>query len=265
MVAAKIHPTAIVASGAQLADDVIVGPYAIIEDQVEIGPGTIIGPHAVIHHHSRIGAFNQIHAHVVLGNTPQDISFNNADTWIEIGDHNVLREFSTIHRATKIEQPTRLGSHCFLMAHAHIAHDCQVADRVILTNAVSLGGHVQVDERAIIGGHTGVHQFCRVGAYAMLAGGIVLRRDALPFSMVAGHPAKHHSLNKVGLRRAGIRGETYREIEHVFRALRAQEKISPDTHSTDPHLQYLYHWLAQKSKRGLTAFNRINHTQTEED
>ncbi|MDX1432250.1 MAG: acyl-ACP--UDP-N-acetylglucosamine O-acyltransferase [Gammaproteobacteria bacterium] len=249
-----IHPTALVDPGAQLADGVRVGPYAVIEDEVFIGPGTVIGPHAVVHGHARIGANNQIHAHAVIADTPQDYGFAGEDTWVEIGDDNRIREGVTIHRSTDVAVPTRVGSHCFLMAYAHVAHGCQVGDGAILTNNVMLGGHVEVGEGAILGGGTAVHQFCRVGPFTMIAGVAGVLKDILPYSMAKGAPALHYRLNTVGLRRAGVTGERYRSLETLFRALRMgrEDGIDDDT----PELGRMRSWLRAPSKRGLAGFVR---------
>lgn len=248
------HSTAIIASGAELAADVRVGPYAVIEDHVSIGAGTVIGPHAVIHSYARIGERNRIHAHAVIADTPQDYAYAGEDTRVEIGDDNIVREGVTIHRSTRLELPTRVGSHCFLMAYSHVAHGCQVADRVILTNNVMLGGEVEVGEGAILGGGTAVHQFCRVGPSAMVAGVAGILKDILPFSMAKGAPALHYRLNSVGLKRAGVNGPRYRALEQAFRALRDGAK--PDLGAGTPELEVLETWLAAKSKRGLAGFVR---------
>ena len=254
MTDATIHPTALVADGAELARDVRVGPYAVIEDRVTIGEGCVIDPHAVIHSHARIGARNRIHAHAVIADTPQDYSFSGEPTEVEIGDDNIIREGVTIHRSTEIETPTRVGNHCFLMAYSHVAHGCQVADKVILTNNVMLAGHVQVGDGAIIGGGTAVHQFCRVGASTMVAGMAGILKDILPFSMAKGAPALHYRLNTIGLKRAGIVGARYRALEAAFRALRAGAQ--PELDDSTPELEVLGRWLAVSSKRGLAGFVR---------
>jgi UDP-N-acetylglucosamine acyltransferase len=248
------HPTAIIASGARLADDVGVGPYAVIEDQVSIGAGTVIGPHAVIHHHARIGARNRIHAHAVIADTPQDFAYSGEETWVEIGDDNIIREGVTIHRSTSLGIPTRVGSQCFLMAYSHVAHGCQVSDGVILTNNVMLAGHVEVGAGAIIGGGTAIHQFCRIGASTMVAGVAGILKDILPFTMAKGAPALHYRLNTVGLKRAGVHGPRYRVLEQAFRALRAGSEL--DLGEATPELKLLEEWLAAKSKRGLAGFTR---------
>ena len=248
------HPTAIIAGGARLADDVRVGPYAIIEDQVSIGAGTVIGPHAVIHSHARIGVRNRIHAHAVIADTPQDFDYSGEETWVEIGDDNIIREGVTIHRSTHLDVPTRVGSRCFLMAYSHVGHGCQLSDGVILTNNVMLAGHVEVGAGTIFGGGAGSHQFCRIGVSTMVAAYAGILKDILPFTMVKGQPALHYRLNTVGLKRAGVIGPRYRALEQAFRALRAGTE--PDLGEATPELKLLEEWLAAKSKRGLAGFIR---------
>jgi UDP-N-acetylglucosamine acyltransferase len=236
MATTKIHPTAVVSAAA------------------EIGDGVEIGPHAVIHDWVRIGAGTRIHAHAVLGDAPQHLSYAGEETWLEIGERNLIREGVTIHRSMSPDAPTRVGSDCFLMAYSHIGHDCVVGDGVIITNNSCLGGHVEVGERAVLGGGAMIHQYCRVGTYAMVGGMSAARQDILPYSLVSGYPALHYRLNKVGLRRGGIRGERYAALEEAFRALRAGKKL-PDSLQT-PEVDFLRGWLAKRSKRGCSGFVR---------
>ena len=252
MAPTTIHPTAIVAPGARLGQGVVVGPYAVIEDATEIGDESSVGPHAVILRQTRLGARNQIHAHAVIGGTPQDISFRESDTWVVIGDDNVLREGVTAHRATRTDTPTRIGSHCFLMAYAHVAHDCRIGDRVIMANNVSLGGHVEIGDHCTLGGSAGVHQFVRIGAQAMISAHALIKKDVLPFTLVGGEPVRHYRLNTVGLRRRGITGERYQALETAFRALRDGGDLGAGAET--PEIELLRNWLARPSKRGLLGF-----------
>lgn len=254
MTAPVVHPTAIVADGASLGEGVAVGPYAVIEKDVHVGAGTTIGPHAVIHRFARLGERNEVHAHAVIADTAQDYAFAGEETWVEIGDENLIREGVTIHRSTDPAVPTRVGARCFLMAYSHVAHGCQVGDGVILTNNAMLGGHVEVGDNAILGGGTAVHQFCRVGAFTMVAGVAGILKDVLPFTMAKGAPALHYRLNTVGLRRAGVSGERYRALERAFRALRAGGGLDdlPET----PEIAHLRAWLAAPTRRGLAGFVR---------
>lgn len=255
MMTVGIHPTAVVSPDAELAEGVTVGPCAVIEDEVSIGAGTHIGPHAVILPHVRLGSGNRVHAHAVIGDLPQDTSFGGEETRVEIGNDNVIREGVTIHRSTDIDSPTRVGSGCYLMAYAHVAHGCQVGDAVTLTNNILLGGHVEIGERAVVGANSGVHQFTRIGAYAMVAGYIAVRKDVLPYSLVGGEPVRHYRLNTVGLRRNGITGERYRALETAWRSLRRGSRDLRDVPRT-PEVQYLEQWLAAESRRGIYGFAR---------
>ncbi len=248
-----IHPTASVDSGARLAAGVRIGAYAVIEAPVEIGAGSVIGPHVVIHPYVRLGRDNRVHAHAVLGDLPQDVAFEGGETWLEIGDRNLLREHVTAHRASSPERVTRIGSDCFLMAGAHVGHDCQVGDRVVLTNNALLGGRVEVGERANLGGGVAVHQFCRIGALAMVGGYAGVNKDVLPFSLAFGNTAQHFRLNTVGLRRAGVTGDRYRALERAFRALRTGDRKLSEVPET-PEIALLRDWLAAPSKRGIAGW-----------
>lgn len=248
-----IHPTASIAPDAQLGEGVIVGAFAVIEERVQIGDGCRVGPHAIIHPGVRLGRGNTIHPTAVLGGLPQDLGFDAAtETWLDIGDGNVFREGVTVSRATKPGGATRIGSRCYLMNNAHIGHDCVMGDSNILASGVALGGHVQVGERVFFGGGAVVHQFCRIGSFAMLQGLAGINRDILPFMMVGGRPAKHYRLNLVGLRRAGVDGERLKAVSAAMRRMRGKESLEglPSTEELD----YLRAWLAAGSKRGWSKF-----------
>ena len=228
------------------------GPYAVIDAHVEIGSGNVIGPHVIIHPYTRIGTDNQIHAHAVLGDIPQHEAFTpDIKSGLQIGNNNSIREMVTIHRALYEGENTRIGSNNLFMVNSHVAHDCIVGDHIIVTNCAGLGGHIEVGDYAIVGGLVGVHQFVRVGAYAMVAATSMIRKDVLPYSMIGGEPARHYRLNTIGLRRNGVSGDRYRELEKMFRALRAGNETSAGT--TD-ETQFLYKWLQEPSKRGLSGF-----------
>jgi UDP-N-acetylglucosamine acyltransferase len=215
-----IHPTAIVAAGARLAADVEVGPYTIIGEHVEIGAGTRIGPHAVITGHTRIGAGNRIFQFVSLGEIPQDKKYTGEPTRLEIGDHNVIREFCTFNIGTAQDiGVTRLGSHNWVMAYVHLAHDCQIGSHTILANSVTLAGHVIIEDHAILGGATLVHQFCRIGIHAFTAGGSVVLRDVPPFVMAGGNSAQPHGINSEGLKRRGFDAATIESIRRAYKTL----------------------------------------------
>ncbi len=251
--AQQIHPTACIAATATLGDNVTVGPFAVIENNVEIGEGCTIGAHAVIQPYVKMGKGNTVHSHVVLGDLPQDTSFK-AETvsWLVIGDNNVFREGFTAHRSSKENGETRIGSGCFLMNNSHVAHDCVLGDAVIFANNVAVGGYVEVGDKVFMGGNVVVHQFCRIGAYAMVQGTTGLSMDALPYTIIGGHYAKHFKLNTVGLRRAGITSERYNALSSAFRLLRNKQPLE-NLEDTD-EIRYLKKWLAVKSKRGVHGF-----------
>jgi UDP-N-acetylglucosamine acyltransferase len=213
-----IHSTAIIDPSAELAEDVNVGPYAIIGAGVQIDSGTAIGSHAVIKGPTRIGKNNRIFQFGSIDEEPQDKKYRGEITQLEIGDGNVIREYATIHRGTAQDQGiTRIGSNNLLMAYTHVAHDCVVGNNVIMANAASLAGHVHVDDCAILGGFSLVHQFCRIGQYSFSAMGSVINRDILPYVMVGGSPTKPHGINNVGLERQGFSPEAIRQIRKAYK------------------------------------------------
>jgi len=248
----NIHPTSVVSSKAEIDTDVKIGPYCVVEDHVIIQSGTEIGPHCVLHSYVKLGKNNRLHAQVVLGGLPQDLSFSGEETWVEIGDENIIRENCTVHRSTNPDVPTTLGSKCYLMSYSHVAHDCQLGDEVILTAYVGLSGHIEIGDNANLGGHVGTHQFIRIGKMSMVAGFTPVRKDVLPFCLLGGDPVRHFRLNTIGLRRAGIKGERYKKLEQVFRHLREGGSIE-DQQGT-PEIDYLREWMLVPSKRGIYGF-----------
>lgn len=251
--ASSIHPTAYIASGAVLGNGVLVGPFAVIEAGAVIGDNCQISAHAVIHGRVRMGAGNVLHPHAVLGGLPQDLGFKpETPSWLEIGDRNVFREGFTAHRATQVDGRTLIGSDCYFMNNSHVAHDCTVGDKAIFANNVAIGGFVEIGNNVFMGGAVVVHQHCRVGAYAIVQGTTGINMDVLPFTLIAGYPAKHYRLNIVGLRRAGIVGENLKVLSSAFRLLK--KKSSLETLQLTQEVQYLKEWLAAESKRGLHGF-----------
>lgn len=255
--AQNIHPTAYIAAGAKLGEDVTIGPFAVIEDDVEIGARCQIGAHAVVQRYVKMGDGNVLHPHAILGGLPQDLGFKSGTvSWLTIGDNNVFREGFTAHRASKENGMTRIGSGCFFMNNSHVAHDCTIGNNTIFANNVAIGGHVEIGERVFMGGAVVVHQFCRVGSYAIVQGTTGLNMDVIPFMLIGGRPARHYRLNTVGLRRAGITGERYKVLEAAFRLLK--NKKSLDGLEETEELRHLKDWLAVKSKRGLHSFVDIS-------
>lgn len=224
-----IDPRAVVDSAAELAEDVKVGPFSVIGPGVEIGPGSEIGPHVVIRGHTRIGRDNHIFQFASIGEDPQDKKYSGEETRLEIGDRNRIREFTTIHRGTVQDGGvTRIGDDNLFMAYTHVAHDCQIGNNVIMANAASLGGHVRLDDWAILGGFAIVHQFCRIGAHAFAAMGSVISKGIPPYVMVAGHPARARGLNTEGLRRRGFDSEQISRIKQAYRLVYSSDLLVKD-------------------------------------
>ncbi len=253
---ARIHPTALVSPGARLGEDVEVGAYTLIGEHVEIDEGCRVGPHAVITGHTRIGRGNRIFQFVSLGEEPQDKKYAGEPTRLEIGEQNVIREFCTFNTGTVQDAGvTRIGSHNWIMAYVHIAHDCVVADHTIFANNASLAGHSHVDDYAILGGFTGVHQFCRVGAHVITGIASVVRQDVPPYVTVAGSPAQPHGINSEGLKRRGFSPEAISAIKRAYKTLyksgltlaEAQAAISGEAAET-PELASLAEFLAQPGR-----------------
>ncbi len=215
-----VHPTAVVESGAELAEGVSVGAYTIVGPHVRVGEGTSIGSHAILEGWTEIGADCRIGPHVVIGAPPQDVKYRGEPTRVVIGDRSLVREFATIHRAsTGGSGVTSVGPECFIMAYAHVAHDCQLGDRVIMANQASLAGHVEIGRCAVIGGITGVHQFVRIGEYAFLGACSAVLQDIPPYVKAYGNRAKPFGLNVVGLRRHGFSLEAIHTLKQAYRIL----------------------------------------------
>jgi len=251
-----IHPTAIIHPSAKLGANVRVGPYAVIDAEVELGADCVVGPHVYLTGVTKIGTGNYFHAGGVIGDAPQDLKYQGEPTRVVIGDRNVFRENVTVNRATK-EGATVVGADGFFMANAHIAHNCIVGNHVIFANGATLGGHAVVQDRAFLSGNCLVHQFCRVGALAIMQGGSAISKDLPPFTVARGDNGIC-GLNVVGLRRAGFSVAERLELKHLYHALfrsgklfsaalaEAQEKF------TTTGAQQLLEFVAA-AKRGVCA------------
>ncbi len=266
---AQIHPTAIVDVRAQLGQGVTVGPYSIIQGPVVIGPETHIGPHVVIKDFTTIGARCRIFQFAVLGEIPQDLKFKGEESQLIIGDDNTIREFATMHRGTAGGGGiTRIGQGNLFMAYTHVAHDCQVGNGVIMSNAATLGGHITVEDHAILGGLSAVHQFCRIGRHAFIGGCSAVHRDVPPYVMAVGNRAKLVGLNLVGLKRAGFTDSSLQSLKRAYELLflselnlkEAMDKVRQEF-SQIPEIQHLLQFL-MTSERGLLPAdvreNRLN-------
>ncbi|MBC7829905.1 MAG: acyl-ACP--UDP-N-acetylglucosamine O-acyltransferase [Chitinophagaceae bacterium] len=214
-----ISPLAHIHPDAKIGNNVTIDPFAVINNNVTIGDDTHIMSNAVIASGTTIGKSCKIFPGAVIGAIPQDLKFVGEDTTVEIGDHTTLRECVTVNRGTKDRWKTVVGSHCLLMAYAHVAHDCILGNYVILANGVQLAGHVTVDDHAILGGLAGVHQFTRVGAHTYVAGHTVIRKDVPPYVKAAREPLSYMGINIVGLQRSKMPKETIAEISNIYHIL----------------------------------------------
>ncbi|MEW6648338.1 MAG: acyl-ACP--UDP-N-acetylglucosamine O-acyltransferase [Pseudomonadota bacterium] len=216
----SIHPTAIVDPTARIGAGVSIGAYSVIGADVEIGEGTWIGPHVVINGPTRIGRDNKIHQFSSLGEAPQDKKYNGEPTQLVIGDRNIIRECVTMNRGTPGGGGiTSIGSDGLFMAYIHVAHDCQIGDRVIFSNNASLAGHVHVGNQVILSGFTLVHQFCSIGDHAFTGMGSAISKDVPPYLMVAGNPAEPHGINKEGLKRRGFSPQSIQTLRQAYKVL----------------------------------------------
>ena len=252
----QVHTTAIIEQGAKLAKDVKIGPYAIIGPHVEIGEGTTVGAHAVITGHTRIGRNNRIFQFVSLGEVPQDKKYAGEPTRLEIGDHNTIREFCTFNIGTAQDAGvTRVGSHNWVMAYVHIAHDCIVGDHTVMANNTTLAGHVEIGDHAILGGLTAVHQFCQIGAHVITGGGTIVYKDIPPYITAAGQPAKPHGINSEGLRRRGFTPEQLAILKRAYKilyrdGLTLQEALQQLDAMKAPEVDLLTDFL-RRAERGI--------------
>jgi UDP-N-acetylglucosamine acyltransferase len=235
-----IHNTAIVHEKARLGEGVEVGPFAIIGEHVVIGAGTKVGPHAVIEGWTEIGRDNRIFQFASVGADPQDLKYRGEETWLRIGDRNIVREFVTLHRGTADGgAETLIGNDNLFMAYSHVAHDCLLGNRVILANGATLAGHVRIDDFAIMGGLCAVHQFTRVGCHVMVSGGSMVAQDIPPYTIAQGDRAKTVGINQIGLKRRNFSDEVVSDIKQayklVFRSgLRLEEALERITNEL-PH------------------------------
>jgi len=250
----SIHSTAVIDPSAELDSSVEVGPYAVIGPHVRIGAGTSIGPHVVIRGPTRIGVANRIFQFASVGEDPQDKKYGGEETSLTIGDGNVVRECATLHRGTVQDSgETRIGSDNLFMAYTHVAHDCRIGDNVIMANAASLAGHVEVQDWAILGGFTIVHQFCRVGAHCFCAMGSVVTKDVPPYVIIGGHPAAPRGINAEGMRRREIDEETIQQLKSAYRILyMSNRKLEDAVHAmralSSPRVAQLADFVADRTR-----------------
>jgi UDP-N-acetylglucosamine acyltransferase len=252
-----IHSTAVIHPRAKLDSTVQVGPYAVIDADVELGANCVVGPHVYLTGVTKIGAGNFFHPGCVIGNAPQDLKYKGEPTRVSIGDHNVFREHTTVNRATTPEDATVVGSHNFIMAGAHIAHNCTICNHVIVANGAMFGGHVTVQDRALISGNCLVHQFCRIGTLALMQGGSAISKDLPPFTVARGDNGIC-GLNVIGLRRAGFSAEERLELKKLYHTLfrsgrRFSEAVSAAREKfSSPGAKVMLEFVAT-AKRGVCA------------
>lgn len=218
-----IHKTAVVSPEAEIGNNVEIGPYSIIDDNVKIGDNTVIGPHVYISGFTTVGSNCKIHKSANIGDAPQDISYTGFKAYTEIGCNTVVREYATIHRGSKPDAVTRVGENCMLMAFSHIAHDCQIGNRVVIANNSQIAGHVEISDKAIISGGVYVHQFCKIGTMCMIGGTAKINQDVPPFCLVD-HESFITTLNAIGMKRNGISSEERLAIKKAFKQIFYSEK-----------------------------------------
>ncbi|MFN3652871.1 MAG: acyl-ACP--UDP-N-acetylglucosamine O-acyltransferase [Armatimonadota bacterium] len=215
----SIHPTAVVDPGAEIADDVVIGPYCVIGRHARIGRGTRLESHVSVEQHTTIGEDCQVRQGAVLGGPPQDHKYRGERTFVQIGNRNIIREFVTIHRATGEGEATRIGDDNMIMAYCHIGHNCWLGNGIMMANSVGISGHCVIEDRVVFGGIVGLHQFVRIGKFAMIGGMSKVVRDVPPFMMADGRPTQLVGLNVLGLRRSGMPPRVRAGLKQAFRLL----------------------------------------------
>lgn len=254
-----IHPTALIDASAVIAPDVEIGPYCIIGPKVSIGAGTKLHSHVVVGGYTRIGQNNEIFQFASVGEVCQDLKYHGEETWLEIGDHNSIREHCSLHRGTVQDNSlTKVGSHNLLMVNTHIAHDCVVGDHNIIANNAGIAGHVHIGDYVIIGGNSGIHQFCKIDSYSMIGGASLILKDVPAYVMVSGNPAHAVAMNIEGMRRKGWSKTVIQGLREAFKLIyksgltaeEAIQKIREDILPEVDEAQLLIDSLEQ-SKRGI--------------
>lgn len=253
----QIHPTAIVDGKAAIGNGTVIGPYCIVAAGVVLGPDSWLQHHVTLAGPMTAGARNKFYAYCSIGQQTQDLKYKGEPTYLEIGDENTFREFVTVNRSTTAEGRTRIGHRGNFLAYSHVGHDCTVGDAVVFSNNGTLAGHVQVGDHAIMGGLTAVHQFCRLGRYAITGGCSKIVQDVPPFMIADGNPAKVRGINIVGLERTGFAAETIKTIKEAFRLIyrskyntrQALEAIKQELPATEEITQIVE--FIEQSERGI--------------
>lgn len=214
---AGIHPTALIDSSADVGRGVTIGPYAILGPNVVVGNGCRLGPRVTLQRNVRLAEGVSVGDGSVLGGDPQDLKYAGEETWVEIGEGTIIREYSTINRGTTATFKTTVGARCFIMTYVHLAHDCHVGDEVVIANATQCAGHVTIHDRAVLSGLNAVHQFVTIGTHAFVGGGSRVNQDIPPYVKAVGNPMELYGLNSIGLQRAGFSGETVAALKRAYR------------------------------------------------
>jgi UDP-N-acetylglucosamine acyltransferase len=213
----RIHSTAVIDSSAEIADSAEIGPFAIVGEGCVVGDGCVVSARASLERNVRLGSNVKIGVGTVIGGDPQDLKYRGEPTWVEIGDGTTIREYSTVNRGTTQSFKTTIGKNCFLMSYVHLAHDCHIGDGVIISNGTQLAGHVTIDEKAIVSGLVGFHQFATIGRYSFIGGCSRVAKDVPPYVKAVGNPIKLYGLNSVGLERNGFPEDVRRELKRAYR------------------------------------------------
>lgn len=262
---AKIHPTAIISPSAEIDESATIAAYAVIKDHCRIGASTTIMEHAVIESYVRMGRNNVVWPHSVLGGLPQHLGFKPCESWLDIGDGNTMREFTTLHRGLHEGDRTIVGNNCFFMATSHAGHDCVVGNNVTLANGAMLAGHVHVEDRCFVSGNVAVHQFARIGELAMIGGLARVRKDVPPYVIIEGD-GWVRGLNVVGLRRAGKSADVMAQLKRAYKIVymkdlnmsQAREALQADDSLACDEVRHFIQFIMD-SKQGVCSTRRASH------
>ena len=262
----EIHPLAVVSPKAEIKEGVVIGPGAVIGPDVKLGPNTIVGPNVILDGNLRIGSNNKIFPGACIGLEPQDLKYQGASTEVIIGEGNTIRECVTINRATEEGEDTRIGDGNLIMAYCHLGHNCKTRSGVVLANSIQVAGHVVIEDKAVIGGSLGIHQFVHIGSLAMVGGMTRVDRDVPPYSLAEGHPGRLRGLNRVGLKRSGFDRnnlEEFRQLQETWRLLFRSDYVlteslklsrEKDLLPASDHLCIFMEAAIQKGRRGPMPF-----------
>ena len=254
-----IHPTAVISEAASIGDNVTIGPFCVIGDNVTIGDNCTLQSHVVINGHTTIGSDNTFFPFAAIGQLTQDLKFNGEETYLIIGDRNTFRENTTIHRSTSPDTPTTIGDDNLFLCYVHIAHDCIVGNHCIFSNNATLAGHVTIADHVIIAGLTGIHQFCRVGAHAMIGGLAKITKDVVPYTITDGHPATVRGINQIGLSRRGFSTDDIKALRRAYKQVflkstlnlkDALAELKASDCASNSHVKHLTEFI-ETSERGV--------------